>query len=171
MINRKLFIYLNELKRVEFNENECADVEICTSDYCILEIHERLSPCFQNCDSDEKCKNASETRVNLFIDKTNSRANQTLDCTFEITPDEGKFCRIEIADLTNATRDAEFTFTGSKVDKKNTTGALFSKCFDIDFIPSVANSKFCSTLRFQGFYIPDPEIFLMLKYVQRTYRT
>jgi Leucine-rich repeat (LRR) protein len=151
MINKKLFIYLNELKEVDFKNNECADEYIdCESEYCFPKIHERLLPCFKNCDSDEKCKNASETRVKM----ENNSKSQILNCTFLFR--DGEACEIENADLTNDIRDAVFTFSGSKLEKKNINVVFFTKCFYVNFIPTQIFREFPSLdcLAVEKSYIP-----------------
>jgi Leucine-rich repeat (LRR) protein len=78
-----------------------------------------------------------------------------LNCTFE-TQYAVKFCKIENADLTNDTRDSEFTFVGPEVKKRNTNGVIFFKCFDVDFIPTEIFKEFPSinNLAVTRSYIP-----------------
>ncbi len=137
MINKRSFFYLRDLRYVNFEKNECANAEIsCGSENCIKKIHTILSPCFEKCDSNGECRNASESRV--MIPSNNTKAIQTLNCKFQTysEPYSAKFCEIENTDLTNNTRDAEFKFKGSKSEKRSTTAIRFSYCFDVDFIPA-----------------------------------
>jgi Leucine-rich repeat (LRR) protein len=179
MINKKLFIYLNELKVVDLEDNECADNYInCASDYCIPYINEKFQRCFQNCGSNEKCKNASETRVKIFNNKTNLNEAQLLNCTFFSSSfQSAQLCEIEEADLTNDTRYAEFTFSGSELKKKKTDGALFSRCFDVDFVPKQIFREFPSLNRLDVSYSYIPVLtnylftpeFSKIKYLWLTY--
>ncbi len=82
---------------------------------------------------------------------------QSLKCRFRTfaEPHTAKFCLIENTELTDDTRDAEFTFVGSDVNKHETTGVFFSTCFDVDFVPSQMFKEFPSIeiLRIKFSYI------------------
>ncbi len=155
IVNRKLFSYLTDLRLLDFRKNRCADVGLdCSSLYCISEIDQRLKPCFDNCESNEKCRVASESYVKISDDNLNINldkgAVRTLNCAEEAELSD--ICRIENADLTNDTRNDEFMFAGYSATERNVTGVSFCKCFDVHFIPMQIFNEFLLLNRLEVLY-------------------
>jgi Leucine-rich repeat (LRR) protein len=159
MINRKLFRNLENLQEVNFEKNECIDDQIeCHTENCNLEIYIKLLPFFESCNASHKYNKPNELRVMSSGFSSSINQVQTLNCTFKILsePHAGKFCEIEDADFSAGTRDAEFIFQVTEVEKNETTGVLFSLCYDIEFVPTQIFKKFPSadTLGIKRSYIP-----------------
>ncbi len=95
------------------------------------------------------CGKSFKFRTNLrsHITLQHSEANKRFDC--------------EICGVKSETKLARRVHLKNHKNKKPFECSICGKWFKpkTSFVgsqPSVANSKFCSTLRFQGFYIPDP---------------
>jgi Leucine-rich repeat (LRR) protein len=163
MINRKVFRNLKSLKFVGFGSNKCIDDQIeCHSENCNQEFNRKMLPCFQSCSLSEDCKKASKIRVRNRGSSSSFDVIQTLNCAFRnfSEPHTAKFCEVEDADFSDDTQDAEFSFQGSDVEKNGTTGVYFTKCHDVDFVPTQIFKDFpaIDSLGIKYSYVPVLEI-------------